>query len=412
MPKRTCPAPLPTSRKKAKSVGQTDAQPPHITSRVVCLSPKSQRPSGLLLQGKRGEVYNMLLKECEDIENDPLRKAEKLKVQTRISAAIGIMSVMDERKLAEMDIPDATSFAGTLGLIALEMLERWAKSGTKQSKTERLPETISAQNEVATWYRNKCVITGVEEPTEACHILANVIERYDRGLRCLLHSLKFFWPTEKYEKLRLILGDPLHQRTNLIILRSDIHDLWDNHRFCLRPDEGQEDTTLELEFLWLHRSRSQTHSVSFQTPNPDGHTITLPEGRCSQGAVSVMSGDRIILGTDDPTNHPLPSRAILELQYNLHMALCASAAAEVITRIFRKDTLPPKVLANNNPMEGIDDEDDEGVEAPYFVESLLGAAIALELIEPGDVLSWRLAFSPKCPDPSVPLWTEPTNYPL
>jgi hypothetical protein len=157
-----------------------------------------------------------------------------------------------------------------------------------------------------------------------------------------------FWPQQDYDNLKQLLEDPVHEKTNLIVLRADIHTLWDNHRFCLRPIDGLEDNTMGLEFLSLNTSQHEKAVMNFLAPVATAREIAL------SGGGDVHSGDRILLRTEDLQKYPLPGRLFLQLQYNLHRALCASAAAEVISRVFRRDPDPPKVLANNDSSSDTD----------------------------------------------------------
>jgi hypothetical protein len=60
-----------------------------------------------------------------------------------------------------------------------------------------------------------------------------------------------------------------HHETNIIIMRKDIHSMWDGHKFYLSLMDGHTDTKQELEFRWLRKGQSKGEILTFEPPNQD-----------------------------------------------------------------------------------------------------------------------------------------------
>lgn len=194
-------------------------------------------------------------------------------------------------------------------------------------------------------------------------------------MRTFLAEFTYFWSVDDCQKLTEILKDPEHERANLLILRADVHRLWDKHRFCLKPkDATGTSSTLELEFLWLSQDHGQPSSaISHQPTSPTKRAIITSNGH------ALSSGDKVTLTTRDTRQFPLPNRFLLDLQFNLHRALRASVAREVVDRIFRKKPDPDSTPTANAEAElGFDNP------APQFTRLLIDEAVELGIVDESD----------------------------
>lgn len=114
----TSPRGLQPPKKKARD---NNARP-HITSTIETRTGVTPHPEAF--HGKRLVVYRMLLAEADNVDNEPHRKPEMLRIKLRIAASIGMLSIMDDAKLEALSVPHATSFTDTIGFVAENVLDR------------------------------------------------------------------------------------------------------------------------------------------------------------------------------------------------------------------------------------------------------------------------------------------------
>lgn len=210
------------------------------------------------------------------------------------------------------------------------------------------------------------------------------------------------------DQLRSILEDPVHERINLLVLRSDVHDLWDKGLFCFEPltTDDSDHTTLRVKFVWLSNNTGHTSPLSFETPPTSKYGVMDP-----QTHRPLESGDIVILTTDDKDQYPLPNRCLLQWQCNLHKALRVSAAADVCNIIFRRREAAPEVPSGPTTTTAVSDhgeaeDEDRSLKFPYLAEYLIQEALSCGNIAPEEVADWRRTFDPSCGNPDLPLWQE------
>lgn len=99
--------------------------------------------------------------------------------------------------------------------------------------------------------------------------------------------------------------------------------------FALKPLELSCDRkSLNVQFFWLRRYKRVKWGV-FPSVKPSfpGGLDGLPEDirlwNC-ESMTPIRSGDVITLHTEDPDSHPLPSFALLEMQWVLHRTAALS----------------------------------------------------------------------------------------
>ncbi|KAB5562884.1 hypothetical protein GE09DRAFT_763068 [Coniochaeta sp. 2T2.1] len=360
MPKRTATSPG-TSRpmKKAKPI----PTPPYITSKLGFSATAPVQPP-TISNSKRG-LHKALLEQAGDIATYGLSKTAENDLKMRTAASIGVLSIMDDAIFEAMNMRSARKFTNTFGFQAKDLLDRWANKSKRQKGVGRSKDTTDAQKEVKRWYALHCTLTGITKPVEAAHIFPHPTERNEFGLESFFDMLELFWAESEVEALRQHLALPEHEKTNILVISEDAHTLWDDHRWCVDPvDDGSDNNSMVLEFLWLAQAHTPTSAVDHTTPRANMR-IAVDDGPTMR---RLASGDRITLRTVDAKLYPLPDRRILKLQKALHMALRASAAAEVTDLLFPRN--PP----SSSPPVSIPKDAEEST-TPDFTSFVLEAAV-------------------------------------
>ena len=151
----------------------------------------------------------------------------------------------------------------------------------------------------------------------------------------LWQLLSLFWPDRDVLAWKAALstagGTEIFE--NLLTLAPTVHMCWDSCEFALKPIQMAPDNrSMEVKFYWLkHRPRTKYTSL-LQTPDLPSD---FPSG-CGDmkfwdclSEQKICSGHTIIMHTDDPINHPLPSEELLRMQWNLNRVAALSGAAEI-----------------------------------------------------------------------------------
>jgi hypothetical protein len=155
--------------------------------------------------------------------------------------------------------------------------------------------------------------------------------------------LEFFWKPEQIQQWRQEifrcpnnLNNASDACFNLICMQPTIHTAWTKGLFALRPLEYNEDKSkLDVEWYWQPKQShgpydlvelGKTPSSSRDLDEVDEFTVILEPTR--NNFTRLKSGHRFTLETPDPRRLPLPSRALLELQWHLNRIVSMSAAGE------------------------------------------------------------------------------------
>ncbi|PGH15059.1 hypothetical protein AJ80_05684 [Polytolypa hystricis UAMH7299] len=160
--------------------------------------------------------------------------------------------------------------------------------------------------------------------------------------------LKFLWKLEQIQQWRQEIfrspdnNDPnsgCDACFNLICMQPSIHAAWTQGFFALRPLEyynNEDKSKLDVEWYWQPKqSHGPYDLVDLRKPPPpssrdlddvDGFNIILEPTR--DNFTKLKSGHRFTLETPDPQHLPLPSKALLELQWYLNRIVSMSAADE------------------------------------------------------------------------------------
>ena len=189
----------------------------------------------------------------------------------------------------------------------------------------------------------------------------------------VLETLYNFWPKEKvrewfravfrssrseagFEFIEIDKGKAgIETAKNLITLGRHIHDQWNKGEFALKPlDVSADEKTLRVQFFWqieqkgIKRERGGQPQISLlelphstkDLDNYDGNFLVdcrslgtyQEDGHFTRNSRRnphiIKSGDIFELKTDDPQERPLPSFALLEMQWFLHRVRGMAGAAE------------------------------------------------------------------------------------
>jgi hypothetical protein len=156
------------------------------------------------------------------------------------------------------------------------------------------------------------------------------------------NSLEVFWPTEKIAtwKAKLfpnsISNKGQEEVYNLISLRPDVHQMWRQGLFALKPiSESKDKKSLIVQFFWQTKQKDSFPKISLTTQPHSTKGLTQTIGAQGGGiwlhnkdGNRIQSGDSFELNTDDPITKPLPSFELLELQWFLQRVQGMAGAAE------------------------------------------------------------------------------------
>lgn len=182
---------------------------------------------------------------------------------------------------------------------------------------------------------NRCLITEAGMPLEVAHIYPYSMHKQEETteLRKFWDTLQFFWAKEKVDAWRNAISGLKGTETliNRLSLAPSAHRYWGNTMFALKPLKRSEDgTSMEVQFFWLPRNSPGARTIA--TP-PVIHNDMESTGdnirlfNCADCTI-IKSGRVLTFTTDDPKDKPLPSYALLDLQWALHRVAALSGASE------------------------------------------------------------------------------------
>ena len=148
--------------------------------------------------------------------------------------------------------------------------------------------------------------------------------------------LKIFWSKAQVKawKKAAMGGKGTERPTNMLTLSPTVHRLWGGCFFALKPVRVISKRKMVVEFHWLQpRPKAKKQLMVNARIRPDclaevdspGQDIRLLH---SPRKTIIISGTRIAIRTDDPRKRPLPSFALLQMQWNLQRVAALSATAE------------------------------------------------------------------------------------
>ena len=155
-------------------------------------------------------------------------------------------------------------------------------------------------------------------------------------------QLSLFWPEHKVLQWKQeVFSSGLGQFgavtvANLITLSCNAHVMWNRGAFAIKPISINDDqTTLKVQFFWQQKKDSTTVVNLLDAPEST-KDLTRNQGAFEHGITSlfnfqtralIKSGDVFELRTDNPLQRPLPSFALLELQFFLTRVVGMAGAA-------------------------------------------------------------------------------------
>ena len=150
--------------------------------------------------------------------------------------------------------------------------------------------------------------------------------------------LRLFWDKNRVEKWhKTIMPDSQHPNTgvegcfNQISLSPDAHSMWTRGEFALKPLElSSNRKELTVQFFWQvpgnYKINSQIDLLTEPASSKESHKCWLI--RYENGSPRMIrSGETFTFTTKDPTNLPLPSLELLEMQWVLQRLVGMSGAA-------------------------------------------------------------------------------------
>lgn len=146
--------------------------------------------------------------------------------------------------------------------------------------------------------------------------------------------LAMFWSSKQITEWEEVVLGP--QRTeilpNLMCLAPHVHRLWGKAHFALKPVKLSEDRKrLTVVFYWLGQGLYEQKDLRMpptQVRNFDGATRGTRFVDC-ESLKLISSGDTLTFTTTDSEKFPLPSIALLEMQWLLNRLVAISGAANV-----------------------------------------------------------------------------------
>ncbi|OGM49474.1 hypothetical protein ABOM_001691 [Aspergillus bombycis] len=216
---------------------------------------------------------------------------------------------------------------------------RKRKSEGQSSSLSKLPrQTRSkpAKDTASERDNGRCVITKMGKPVHICHIYRLSLGNETESARPIFWSLlQTFWDPETIASWkRDIMGlEGTEVTQNLLCLSTMMHDLWNSARLAFEPVDMSEDKKfLTMRFWWLpHRDYSPQVSLVVPPSLPSGPKASSGNAKlwnCDTDE-PIYSGQLITIRTQDPEAMPLPSFALLKMQWFLNRIAAMSGAADV-----------------------------------------------------------------------------------
>ncbi|KAL3496662.1 hypothetical protein BJX62DRAFT_193767 [Aspergillus germanicus] len=246
--------------------------------------------------------------------------------------------------------------------------EKNDKPKTKKTRSKTTPELVLERD------NSRCLLTKAGEPVEIAHIYPFCMgkrEGTQQQIRFWTY-LELFWSKDRVAAWKAaVLGssgtEVIH---NMMALRSDVHELWGKARFALKPGELSSDgKKLQVKFYWLPAYEWTPYRPLFPPPD-DGKYSELSVNGAKLIDITnltvLCSGAGLVFETTDPVDHPLPSTAILDMQWVLARLQALSGAAEADECAIWPDRDSPGAgfLSSHDIDDDDGDEDDDNNAPP------------------------------------------------
>ncbi|KAK8123203.1 hypothetical protein PG984_011873 [Apiospora sp. TS-2023a] len=209
---------------------------------------------------------------------------------------------------------------------------------------------------------------------------------YDKAMLLCIHTFKARLVWVFLKPFMDMVPDLLYGRAfeDLLALDESLLTLWRNCLINIRPlpcaSQENEGRKLELQFLRFNGEDPVFADCIYEV-NDQGAEGSRED---NNPPLPLRSGDIYVLETNDPINHPLPSRELLTLRYHLQNALHAFKAKGVLEVLFGgppPDVVGAEVLWSPERREHTSD----------FEEAVVREAVDQEVISSEDGLRWIVA---------------------
>lgn len=153
--------------------------------------------------------------------------------------------------------------------------------------------------------------------------------------------LSNFWPEEKVAAWKAVVFPDnffeggIETAANMVTLCRNAHDFRNKGLFALKPISVSDDnTTLTIQFFWQAKHEQIKSAMNLLTLPPSTRDLDhsgnsyLSNYRLP-GDPRIKSGDLFVIKTDNPEARPLPSAALLEIQWFLQRVAGMAGAADV-----------------------------------------------------------------------------------
>ncbi|KAK2808078.1 hypothetical protein FQN50_004996 [Emmonsiellopsis sp. PD_5] len=205
--------------------------------------------------------------------------------------------------------------------------------------------------------RETCVITKAGDPHVAHIFPFSMRQLQDTPFpdASPWNVLTLFWTKDRIDSWYQAISTPAGTETveNLVSLAPSVHDYQGKAYFALQPRKLSEDKKrLTVRFYWMPRMTDLPNRVSLLR-KPDIRNDLDMDGNVSkpvklwniESERKICSGDDITFETRDPENLPLPSSALLDMQWVVQRLSALAAGVDVEDDIESDDD---------------DDDDDDG----------------------------------------------------
>ncbi|BCS25526.1 uncharacterized protein APUU_50237A [Aspergillus puulaauensis] len=203
------------------------------------------------------------------------------------------------------------------------VLEWLSKTRIRAPWVEQVNPTVAdiAYSMKECYQRSKsCCITSNFEPVEIAHIVPLHIggrDMEERNNRRFWKAMRFFFDEQRVNSWMAATADPL-ELANLMCVSGNVHGLYESARFALRPIFQGQNRTAAL-FYWLPHTEYSMRGLQAwpgynvnQQFSPFGCTLF----DCATGR-KIRSGSVVEFKTPDRMKYPVPSLAILDMQWTM-----------------------------------------------------------------------------------------------
>ncbi|KAE8350777.1 hypothetical protein BDV28DRAFT_31606 [Aspergillus coremiiformis] len=182
-------------------------------------------------------------------------------------------------------------------------------------------------------------------PIDVAHIYPHclILSADNQRIPGFWKALRAFWPPHQIQAWEAeIFQDPtnltkaLNNCSNQICLTKQIHALWDNGWIAFRPLNYHDDMKkLDIELYWQpnqgHKLNDRIPMTKLPVSSEGVERVTQSNGVILTEIIVdgkyIRSGHVFTLETSNPETHPLPSKELLMMQWNLTRILALSGAA-------------------------------------------------------------------------------------